>query len=101
MNLRYLTIAFTLCSSTAKASSDSNGSNGIDSIATHLSGTGVAIGQAELNRPGKPMYDTAIRRIRTKRRRSMGIVRLVLMGAMSNYIRTSRAIQVHRIPDCR
>jgi hypothetical protein len=58
MKLRCLTMAFVLCSATARASSDSTGPDGIDSIATNLSGFGAVIGQAEGNRAGKPMFDT-------------------------------------------
>ncbi len=39
------------------ASQDSNGPNGINSIATGLTGAGIPIGQVEVDRPGKPGYD--------------------------------------------
>ena len=49
-----------LISSIAKAAladSASIGPDGIKSKATGLTGSGVAIGQIEPGRPGKPMYD--------------------------------------------
>lgn len=58
MKLPCLTMVFVLCAAYARASSDSTGPNGIDSIATNLTGFGVPIGQAEPSRAGKPGYDT-------------------------------------------
>jgi hypothetical protein len=42
-----------------RASEDSMGPNGINSIITGLNGMGVPIGQLDVDRPGKSGYDTA------------------------------------------
>lgn len=58
MNSRLLPFAFVLLSTAAWGSTDTNGPNGIDSIATGLDGTGIPIGQGEANRSAKFGYDT-------------------------------------------
>lgn len=55
---RLLPFAFVLLSTAVRGSTESNGPNGIDSIATGLDGTGIPIGQGEVNRSAKFGYDT-------------------------------------------
>ncbi len=55
---RYLAVALLLLASRAMGSSTTIGPNGIDSLVTQLNGDGIAIGQGEVGRPGKPGHDT-------------------------------------------